>query len=215
MISLWRIIRLDRRDFSLVDSYWLFFMIFSFMCLEMFSRISCSILFPLYCGKTEQPAVPWILPLALFEDRNDIFFSPVFRHFAQLQWLSKDYKEWLCNHICDSQQSQVYLIKARRLVNVQFAQVFPDLILFHQKYIFLALAIQSGLLDLGFLKNSLSGKDWGKEDTAFSLSHVTSSPVFFRRGTTFSLFFLYHWVTCRNPSCCPLCPCPDSTLSEY
>lgn len=47
-------------------------------------------------------------------------------------------------------------------VHVQFAQAFPDLIIFHQRragYIFSASAFQSDLWDLGFLKAGLAGKD--------------------------------------------------------
>jgi len=48
------------------------------------------------------------------------------------------------------------------LMYVQTDETFPDLILFHQGYVFLASAFPCGLWNLGFLKVSLASKDWGK-----------------------------------------------------
>jgi len=40
-------------------------------------------------GEVDQPVVPWVLLLALFEDWSDFGFPPVLRHSPVLQNLSK------------------------------------------------------------------------------------------------------------------------------
>lgn len=44
-----------------------------------------------------------------------------------------------------------------------FAKIFPDLILFHQEYVFLAPEFPPVLWDHGFLKAGFAGKDWWKK----------------------------------------------------
>lgn len=43
-------------------------------------------------GEFDYPLVPWVLLLALPEDRSGVCFFPVFRHLSQLPWLTKDYR---------------------------------------------------------------------------------------------------------------------------
>lgn len=65
--------------------------------------------------------------------------------------VSLNYIEYFHIHVCHlPQHSWVYLVRAHEFL--QFPQVFPDLILFHQRYILLAPAFQPGLRTVGFLK---------------------------------------------------------------
>lgn len=59
------------------------------MCLEMVSKIICSITFPDW-GQSDLPTVPQILLLTLLEDRRDIFFLPVIRN---LPWSPQQFKD--------------------------------------------------------------------------------------------------------------------------
>jgi len=73
-------------------------------------------------GETDRPIVPWVLLLALFEDRSDIGFSSVLGHLSCSPGPFKDDGEWLSNDICQlPQHSWVHSIRAHRFVGVQTA----------------------------------------------------------------------------------------------
>ena len=50
-------------------------------------------------GEADQPVVPWVLLPPLFEDWNDIGFSPVLGHLSCPSGPLKDDGEWLSNDI--------------------------------------------------------------------------------------------------------------------
>lgn len=70
-------------------------------------------------GEADRPLVPWVLCLALFEDRSGICFPLVFGCFSQLPWLIQDYQKWSCSDTCYFPQcSQVRPLRASRLVYI-------------------------------------------------------------------------------------------------
>lgn len=68
---------------------WLLLIFIFLICPEMLSKISCSILSRDW-GGVDWPVVPWFLLLYLFEDRDGIFFPPVFRNFFWSPYLIID-----------------------------------------------------------------------------------------------------------------------------
>lgn len=86
-----------------------------------------------------QAVVPLISSLALLEDRDDIYFLPVFRNISWSLQPFKDSWVWrpsdisqLPQHLC------VQLVRLHGLIYVHIVWVFPDIILFHQGQVFLA-----------------------------------------------------------------------------
>jgi len=70
-------------DFPLVNPCLVFLVTFLLCsCLEMVSRISCSIIFPRMEVRPDGLVVPWVLLPAPFEARS-IYFSSVLRHLSQ------------------------------------------------------------------------------------------------------------------------------------
>lgn len=61
VILSYKLARFFRHGILLINSCWLHLMIFFFICLEIVSRMSCSITFP-WTKVSDQPVVSWLLP---------------------------------------------------------------------------------------------------------------------------------------------------------
>lgn len=120
---------------------------------------------------SDQPAIPWLLLLAVLDNRS--CFSTVFWHFSPLPWSVKGYWEWSDKDICQlPQRSWEHHIRDP-WHNIRSVCLYPDLIIFHQGYIFLAPAFPSSLWDLQFLEAGLASEDCGKEGIQYlSLFYV-------------------------------------------
>lgn len=70
------------------------------MCLEMFSRISCSLPFPGTEVSLTDLQFPGVLLPAFLEDESDTCSLPGLRNLSQLPWTFESKWEWLHNSIC-------------------------------------------------------------------------------------------------------------------
>lgn len=146
----------------------------SFVCLEMFSRISYSFTFP-GTGVC-----------------SDVYFPPVIGHFLLLPWLSTfsrvilQWHPWAFFALKGTSHQGLWTYKC---------PVFPELILFHQEDVLFPSSF-SGLWNWGLLKAEAKK---ASSASIFSPPHVTSSSVSFSSRLTFSLVFLLSYVCFYKP----------------
>jgi len=90
-------------------------------------------------GGADWPVVSWLLLLVLFEDWDDIGYTPVLKHRSHFLEPFKDDREQLGNCFCQlSQYSWVHPVEAQGPMCIDFALMMSGQILFNQGEVFLS-----------------------------------------------------------------------------
>lgn len=107
---------------------------FSAMCLEVVSRVSCSIIFPETEVRLTKPAIPWIILHIFLGGMSDTCSLLVFKNLSQSLRSFKDYREWSCRVSASALSSCVLNLSVPngpKYVHLQFVLDLLCLVLLH------------------------------------------------------------------------------------
>lgn len=132
-ISSQRAIKFKKHDLNMVKPHWLFQITFSFTCPETNSKRICPTILLGTKNEAEQPIVPWIILLALFEKGCSICLFPVIMDLPWSLWPFKESREQPHNDLSQLFQHPSYVSHwvPRTSMAQEFSQEVPDLALSH------------------------------------------------------------------------------------